>query len=96
MRPSKKISHPATILILGAMLSSTAPASGAAKAAEVIKLGVLPVNQPQTIAKRFAPLIAYLKRETGHGFELRLYPTGSKSGGYTAAVKGLLKGSTPH
>jgi phosphonate transport system substrate-binding protein len=56
---------------------------------------VLPVNQPQVMAQRFGPLITYLERQTGYDFELRLYETGSKSGGYTAAVRGLLTGETP-
>jgi len=65
------------------------------KAGEVIRFGVLPINQPETMARRFDPLIAYLERETGKDFELVTWPTGSKSGGYTAAVRGLLSGDTP-
>ncbi len=62
---------------------------------ETIRFGVLPINQPQTMAERFNPLMAYLEKATGYDFELRLYETGSKSGGYTAAVRGLLSGETP-
>ena len=61
----------------------------------VIGFGLLPVNQPETMVERFSPLIAYLERETGYDFKLKTYPTGSKSGGYTAAVRGLLSGKTP-
>lgn len=73
-----------------AVLAATATAGDA-----VIHFGVLPVNQPETMTRRFQPLIDYLERETGYDFELRTYPTGSKSGGYTAAVRGLLDGETP-
>lgn len=60
-----------------------------------IGFGVLPVNQPETMAERFGPLVDYLEKETGFDFELRTYPTGGQSGGYTAAVRGLLSGDTP-
>jgi len=63
--------------------------------AKVIKFGVLPVNQPDVMTKRFSPLLSYLEKETGYHFQLQTYPTGSKSGGYTATVKGLLNGDTP-
>ena len=63
--------------------------------ATVIRFGVLPINEPETMQKRFSPLMEYLERETGYDFELRLYSTGSKSGGYNAAVRGLLSGDTP-
>ena len=63
--------------------------------AQVIRFGVLPVNQPETMAERFQPLIEYLSRETGYRIELKTYPTAGKSGGYTAAVRGLLSGDTP-
>ena len=69
--------------------------SVAAESQPIIVLGVLPVNQPETMVKRFSPLIDYLKKETGYNFRLQTYPTGSKSGGYTSAVKGLLSGDTP-
>jgi len=62
---------------------------------EVIRFGVLPINQPEAMAERFGPLIAYLERETDKDFELVTWPTDSKSGGYTAAVRGLLSGDTP-
>lgn len=65
----------------------------------IIGFGVLPIDLPETMAKRFEPLTAYLERETGYDFVLKTYPTGSKSGGYTAAVRAavqeLLVGGTP-
>ncbi len=86
------------ITLMGAvMLGSMSVLATALVAAErvTIKFGVLPINQPETMAERFNPLMAYLEKETGYDFELRLYETGSKSGGYTAAVRGLLSGVTP-
>lgn len=83
----------AGVLALGSVLMILSSV-GEAKDKQVIKLGVLPVNQPETMVKRFSPLIAYLEKETGYNFELQTYPTGSKSGGYTAAVRGLLSGDT--
>lgn len=80
-----------TLALGGVAADSTArPESG-----ETIGFGVLPVNQPETMAKRFKPLIAYLEKETGYNFKLKTYPTSGKSGGYTAAVNGLLSGDTP-
>ena len=35
-----------------------------AESRETIRFGVLPVNQPETMAKRFEPLIAYLEKIT--------------------------------
>lgn len=71
------------------------PTAAAATDNEVIRFGLLPVNQPETMIKRFQPLIDYLERETGLRFQLQTYSTGSKSGGYDAAVRGLLDGDTP-
>lgn len=62
---------------------------------ETIQFGVLPVNEPETMVERFAPLIAYLSKETGYDFELKTYPTSGEGGGYTAAVRGLISGDTP-
>ncbi len=62
---------------------------------QVIHFGVLPVNQPETMAKRFEPLIDYLNKETGYRFELKTYPTSGESGGYTEAVRNLVSGDTP-
>lgn len=61
----------------------------------VIGFGVLPVNQPETMTERFQPLIAHLHQTTGYDLVLKTYPTGGASGGYTAAVRGLLSGDTP-
>lgn len=80
--------------LLGAILFAGVPA-GQAQAGEVIEFGVLPVNQPPVMTERFSPLIAYLNRETGLEFVLKTYPTEGRSGGYTAAVRGLLTGTTP-
>lgn len=94
MKQTKQLIVMTGALALGmAMSSLTAPA--AAGGESVIKLGVLPVNQPETMVKRFEPLVTYLKKETGYDFTLQTYPTGSKSGGYTAAVRGLVSGETP-
>ncbi len=84
-------------LMGAAMLGNIALfASGlAASERETIRFGVLPINQPKIMAERFEPLMAYLEKKTGYDFEMRLYETGSKSGGYTAAVRGLLSGETP-
>ena len=82
------------VAVMLGQISVFAPGSVAAER-ETIRFGVLPINQPETMAERFDPLMAYLEKETGYDFELRLYPTGSKSGGYTAAVRGLLSGETP-
>jgi len=60
-----------------------------------IGFGVLPVNAPETMTERFAPLIAYLEASTGYRIELKTYPTSGSGGGYTAAVRGLLSGDTP-
>ena len=40
---------------------------------ETISFGVLPVNEPETMVERFAPLMAYLSKETGYDFELKTY-----------------------
>lgn len=94
MKQTRQLIVMAGALALGVAMSSlTTPV--AAGGEPVIKLGVLPVNQPETMVKRFSPLIAYLKKETGYDFKLQTYRTGSKSGGYTAAVRGLLSGDTP-
>jgi len=69
--------------------------SAAPQNPHVIRFGVLPVNQPETMAERFAPLIAYLNKQTSYRFELKTYPTSGKTGGYAAAVRGLLSGDTP-
>lgn len=79
----------------GLLALSTLPTPATATDKEVIRFGVLPVNQPETMSKRFQPLIDYLERETGYDFALQTYATGSKSGGYDAAVRGLLTGETP-
>ena len=82
----------ASALALGGVgLETMAEAEGG----ETIRFGVLPVNQPEAMAKRFGPLIAYLEKETGYDFELKTYPTSGQSGGYAAAVRGLLSGETP-
>lgn len=62
--------------------------------ARTIWFGVLPLEQPETMFDRFNPLMEYLEQETGYDFELRLYPTRGKTGGYTSAVKGVLYGNT--
>ena len=62
---------------------------------DVIMFGVLPLNHPETMFERFNPLMECLEKETGLDFELKLYATKGKTGGYTAAVKGLLSGETP-
>ncbi len=82
----------ANALALGAV---AADATGEPQRDETIGFGVLPVNQPETMARRFEPLIAYLEKQTGYDFVLTTYPTSGGSGGYTAAVRGLLSGKTP-
>ena len=61
----------------------------------VIQFGVLPLQQPEEMFERFAPMIDYLEAETGLRFELRLYSTAGEAGGYNAAVKGIITGDTP-
>ena len=85
------------IVLVGA-LSVGSFGSGLATASEkeeTIQFGVLPVNEPEEMVERFAPLIAYLSKETGYDFELKTYPTSGEGSGYTAAVRGLLSGDTP-
>lgn len=82
-------------LFFGAFALLLAAVVETATSAGAIPIGVLPVNQPETMAKRFGPLKDYLEQATGLAFSLQLYPTGSKSGGYTAAVRGLVRGNTP-
>lgn len=72
----------ASMLVLSGVLAITQTAVQAAENDEVIRFGVLPITQPETMAKRFNPLIEYLEQETGYDFELRTYSTGSKTGGY--------------
>ena len=84
------------IAVLGSLLAIFHAFALAAEKREVIKFGVLPINQPEIMAERFNPLIAHLEKETGYDFELQTYSTtGSKTQGYTAAVRGLLTGDTP-
>lgn len=82
----------ASVLVLGGI---TTEVTAGPEQRQVIGFGVLPVNQPETMAERFEPLIAYLGKETGYDFALKTYPTSGESGGYTAAVRGLLSGETP-
>ena len=60
----------------------------------VLRFGVLPVNQPDTMKTGFQPLISYLQKATGYQIELVTYPSSGQSGGYTAAVRGLIAGDT--
>jgi phosphonate transport system substrate-binding protein len=93
MNNTHKALFVAAVTALGAAFGMQSRA--ASEPPQPVLFGVLPVNQPQVMAQRFGPLIAYLERKTGYDFELRLYKTGSKSGGYTAAVHGLISGETP-
>lgn len=63
-------------------------------ASSTVFFGVLPLERPETMYERFQPLIDYLRRETKIDFDIKLYPTRGKSGGYTSAVRGLLDKST--
>jgi len=94
MKRGYQMTAMAGVMALGMVMFGVC-GTAAAENQLVITMGVLPVNQPETMVKRFSPLIDYLKKETGYNFKLKTYPTGSKSGGYTAAVKGLLSGDTP-
>ncbi len=95
MIASNVIKARASTLLISGVLAIAHTIVQASEKDEVIRFGVLPINQPETMAQRFTPLIEYLERETGYDFELRTYATGSKTGGYTAAVRGLLTGKTP-
>ncbi len=95
MIASNVIKARASTLLLSGVLAIAHTIVQATENDEVIRFGVLPINQPETMTQRFTPLIEYLERETGYDFELRTYATGSKTGGYTAAVRGLLTGKTP-
>lgn len=86
-----KILRLSAILIIAMIQFQSVPAAEP----DTIRFGVLPVNQPDVMIKRFSPLISYLEKETGLDFELVTYATGSKSGGYTATVKNLISGDTP-
>jgi phosphate/phosphite/phosphonate ABC transporter binding protein len=82
-------------LALSGILANATNATAGSENQQTIGFGVLPVNQPEAMEKRFQPLIAYLEKETGYDFVLKTYPTSGESGGYTAAVRGLLSGDTP-
>lgn len=76
-------------------LAVIAGVADAQKKKGVIKFGVLPLQQPEMMQKRFSRLAEYLSKETGYTFELVVYPTTSKSAGYNEAVIGLVSGETP-
>ena len=80
------------VLLALLMLSTCLAGLSYAKAERIYYLGILPLEKPTEMMKRFKAVETHLRKQTGLDIRLRLFPTTGFTGGYTAIVKALVSG----